>query len=65
MPRSPRLAYKAPVMHAGYYNTDLKDQHRGAYQILGCFLPDAETIVSSVWLFHPFALQEETTKFSD
>ena len=40
MPRSPRLAHKAPVMsiNAGYYNTDLKDQHRGAYQILGCFL---------------------------
>ena len=31
----------------------------------GVFLGDAETIVSSLWLSHPFALQEETTKFSD
>ena len=31
----------------------------------GMFLGDAETIVSSLWLSHPFALQEETTKFSD
>ena len=29
------------------------------------FLGDADTIVSSLWLSHPFALQEETTKFPD
>ena len=70
MPRSPRLAHKAPVMRICMQatTTDMYRLKRSAPRCLsnfGVFLGDAETIVSSLWLSHPFALQEETTKFSD
>ena len=64
MPRSPRLAHKAPVMRMCIQHRLERSAPR-CLSNFGVFLGDAETIVSSLWLYHPFVLQEETTKFSD
>ena len=66
MPRSPRLTHKKRLLCACACRLLQYRLERSAPRCLsnsGVFLGDAETIVSSLWLSHPFALQEETTNF--